>query len=286
VLQDIIGLSREEFTGWVELGGKLLLALGAICYAVGLVIVNAYLLRYGVYSTSLLLSEYVLAGLLWLFLLAVGSVLVAAADRALKDRTGRRRLFIAIGVALRVLAALLLPATLVGLFSGLELLLTDWRTWVVVAVILLTPGYILPHARDCAIDIRGWHASGAKFADFPIDRVSMLCFFCLLAVGSYAHIVYPSFLPMYGGGRPTQVRLVPAPGSAEVFTALALGATPVADEEFALIAETADWLVLARSQSRSMFAAPKSPLRLRRDMVGAIQVGVVQEKAAFSTPHP
>lgn len=286
MLQDIIGLSREEFTGWVELGGKLLLALGGTCYAVGLVIVNAYLFRYGVYSTSLLRSEYVLAGLLWLFLLAVGSVLVAAADRSLKDRTGRRRLFIAISVALRVLAALLLPAALVGLFSGLELFLTDWRTWVIVAVILLTPGYILPHARDCAIDIRGWRSSGAKFADFPIERVAMLCFFCLLAVGSYAHIVYPSFLPMYGGGRPIQVRLVPAPGSAEVFTALALGATPVADEEFDLIAETADWLVLARSQPRSMFTAPKSPLRLRRDMVGAIQVRAVREKAAVSTPHP
>ena len=285
-MQDIVGISRDEFATWVELGGKVLLGIGAICYAVGFVVVNAYLLKYGVYSASLFRTEYVLAGILWLFLLAVASVLVASADKSLKRArlhfAEGRRLLPAIVVALRILLALGTPMVLVGLFSGQDLVPWDWRTWIVVAVILLTPGYIVPHAREFGAELRAWRATGGAFADFPIYGVSMICLFGFLAIGSYAHIAYPSFLPMYGGGRPTVVRLVPVPGSAEVFSAIAVGPATAGGEDFDLIAETSDWLVLARSQPIAMFAAPRSPFRLRRDMVAAIQVRGVQETTPVS----
>ncbi len=79
IVQDIVGISREEFATWVELGGKLLLGIGAICYAVGLVVVNAYLLRYGVYSASLFRTE-----------ICVGSASIRPANKRL-HRTAARQ---------------------------------------------------------------------------------------------------------------------------------------------------------------------------------------------------
>lgn len=55
--------SLEDIKNAVEVIGKVTLGVVAVCYVIGLVVVNVYLNKYGIYSLSLLRLNYISAGI-------------------------------------------------------------------------------------------------------------------------------------------------------------------------------------------------------------------------------
>jgi hypothetical protein len=76
-------LDLEKSKNMIEVAGKLIIGLSALCYVLGLVVINIYLSKYSVYSLSLFRLNYITAGMLALspvlfglitFLIALGLV--------------------------------------------------------------------------------------------------------------------------------------------------------------------------------------------------------------------
>lgn len=76
-------LNLEKSKNLMEVAGKLIIGLSALCYVLGLVVINIYLSKYSVYSLSLFRLNYITAGMLALspvlgglitFLIALGLV--------------------------------------------------------------------------------------------------------------------------------------------------------------------------------------------------------------------
>jgi hypothetical protein len=188
------------------------------------------------------------------------------------DWIAGRRARAAIRIPFVILFAAVMVVVIAQLFTGSDLEAVDWRTRTIVGSVFLMQFLLAPVARAFVLDLRFWRARGRHVGTFPIGRVLVQSWMFLIVVGGYAHYAYPLFLPMYGGGRPALVHLVPAPGSEEVFKALSGDGASADSMNFNLIAETGDWLVLVRPQFGATAVGPKSAIRLRRDTVAAIEV--------------
>src|SRR5262245_59509660 len=71
---EYLGLTRSRIIGFremLETTAKVLVGVSVLGYIIGLLITNMYLRQYGVFHLSFAQFEYVLTGLLWLFLVGL-----------------------------------------------------------------------------------------------------------------------------------------------------------------------------------------------------------------------
>jgi hypothetical protein len=266
---------REELASTAESAAKIAVAVGGISYAVGLIVVNGHLLRYGVHATGALRADYVMAGLLWAVLTAIAFLTILGLARTwsvVREDWRNRRLWLAVVKGLLgttvVPYAFFLPLLVL---SGRQPRFDEWWYWSVVGTLAYSAGCILLARLQLSTSIRKWAEGGWHVGDFPTYEVAFQCFVLLSTVGLYSRVVYPSILPMYGGGRPSIVRLVGAPGSEELFQVSSLSAagSTGAPASVELIAEVDDWLIVRRVDNVDL----SSPvIRLRRDMVVAVEL--------------
>jgi len=138
--------STDELTRTIELCSKVALALIGLSYAIGLIIVNLYLSRFGVFTASLFRVDYVLAGGLWLLLFGIGTLLQAY----VRHRVGifyqrwaarqRVRAVVALltGLGIAVVAGTAVVQHFMSSFDP-----SSQRDWAAVGISLLTPAIVL-----------------------------------------------------------------------------------------------------------------------------------------------
>src|SRR5215470_9529305 len=76
--EEYIGLKRSQITHFrevIEATAKVLVGVSVLSYIIGLLITNMHLRKYGVSHLSFAQFEYVLTGLLWLFLVGLSYVI-------------------------------------------------------------------------------------------------------------------------------------------------------------------------------------------------------------------
>ena len=269
-----MNMNRADLVEWIDLAPKVAFAVGAVAYGAGLLIVNSYLQTYGVYTTSLLRADFVLTGLLWLFILALSSALVVAIASFVPHvkrhwRAGRRvsAVFLAVLCGPGMSGLLVLPASL---FSGSQLNYFDGTTWILIAKIMLPTAAFLWTTRQARSAVSAWRLKKEGLGDFPLSQVTLALVVGLGIPASYARVAYPLFLPTYGGGRPVQVRVFTDTQEASV------RATLRQDEPdpgaFLLVAESGEWLVLAERSSAAIEPRKRVTVRIRREAVTALQV--------------
>lgn len=183
-------------------------ALGVgILYTIGVLIVNLNLGQYGVMSLDLARPEYVMAGLLWLFLTSVAVWSVHSGITQVKRHwTARRRW---LHVIFDGFAVLVIPAgTLVGLgyrpvkdapdwvmFAG-GLLVTGTGAWLYAVVGV---GRVVTKNSSASVGV-----SSMKNLQAVVNAVTL----SLVALGLYAAVIYPDLPREYGGGRRPTVEIV------------------------------------------------------------------------------
>jgi tetratricopeptide (TPR) repeat protein len=183
-----------------------------IIYAMGFVIVNTSLLRYGAYELSVLGTEFLAAGIsysvLTLFVIFFGAVIVNLLAKKVAEKVAKKwEWVILVGAGLLVGAVLLLVVHLItGLFFGVQ-----WRVKVDGAFIW---GYWVALAGGIYIkwlDRRGlWQKLIAPAPKLPEIGKAVLWGILLLLVPllGYGKFVYPSFPKSWGGGSPIYVEFV------------------------------------------------------------------------------
>jgi hypothetical protein len=267
---------RDDLVFVTELLAKVAVVAAGVSYAVGLVVVNGHLLRYGVHATSVLRADYAMAGLLWAVLVGIALLSILGVKQTWyyvkRDWIERRRVLAAVKVVLSIIAvpsALYFPLLVL---TGQQPQFDQWPYWSVVGTIWYSAVGILGGGFQLVVHTRRWIQKGWRVGEFPVYEVAFQCFWLVSTVGLYSRVVYPSILPMYGGGRSAVVRLIPAQGAGDTLRALSLSSDGSAgsDPLVELVAETDDWLILARVVRTAGSKTP--PVRLKRELVAAVEL--------------
>jgi hypothetical protein len=194
------------FTGLARLS---ILAAGAV-YTIGVLIVNLNLGQYGLVSLDLARPEYVMAGLLWLFLvlstaLAIhSSVAFGKRMRKEKPRLWILRLSVIGFFGCTLPAFTILPA--VGYNPG-----TDapwWVNFVGTGLIVASGGALYLGLGAAKEQLGKEPLTSIVSAAASLNRVINFVPLQLLALGLYAAVVFPDIPREYGGGRRATVELV------------------------------------------------------------------------------
>jgi hypothetical protein len=288
-LEEQLGLPLAEIREIVDFSGKILFAALGLAYVAGLLIVNLYLRKYDLVSFGLVRAEYAMAGLLWLALLSMGYGFMAMCQwawRWLRDAFQDRAWF---RLGWRLIATLFLIAAFVTwpieFLSGRVDMLDSWRMWVVAGVVLMMP---VPFPMFFRTLKHGWNAWSARVKGdtskhVPVDDILINAIQVLSGIALYATFAYPVFQPVYGGGKPTVVRVVT---SAEAGVVLIAAGFQVETKgtRVALVAETAEWIVLAPPEAADPVSFKSRPtVRLRQEDVRAV---VSLEEAATKSAAP
>jgi len=202
-----------ELREGIELVSKVIVAMSATAYAVGLVIVSEHAATVGLVDIGLIQSHYVLAGVAWLVLTASGSTVwltIMYCIHMVRRKIALRQ-YLGILVSLMIpLGAVLSTTTIVSLLRDNVEGFKYTSTW---RITLVACGQVLP----VAYVFFGWELWRAWFRDVPLTKwwplVALVAFLgttILLAnsLASYAHRVYPLLSSAYGGGRPIRAMII------------------------------------------------------------------------------
>lgn len=272
-LRRTFGLTSEELARTFELASKIALTMLGLAYVLGLVIVNLYLRRFGFFSAGLLRVEYVMAGVLWLMLFGLGYLFEIFIRRGIESAkyfwANRRRT----KAIIRALASITVPFfallfILLKLFNDFSV--RSSRDWQAVLFIIVTPSVFLNFG---TVLKAGWHHYRKSETDPtsrpPVFMVAVQGVTLLTFLTYYAQAAYPRIHPSYGGGAPSEVRIVASGAAAQVLESATniqpTGAT------FDLIADTGDWLVVTPHEPQHEWPSEsRAAFRIRRDDVVAI----------------
>jgi hypothetical protein len=247
---------------------KAALAFVALSYALGMLIVNVRLQRYGILAMNLVRVQYVMAGTTFLVLNLVGYLSGALCLRVLRSlqtswRTKRR-----IEALFGVLLALVVPVSLAGFtleqLSDYELYLNDWHLWAgIVAVLLMSlASWNLVSAGH--ITFSSWRRGEDDRYSRAHSLIADVSGFLTMLV-LYAFFVYPQIQPAYGGGRPVVAQLVLTTDAPPAVRGLLLGAA--VDKNLStvtVLADTGEYLVVEAG------TRPFQAIAVKKDLVVAV----------------
>jgi hypothetical protein len=196
-----IGLVKDV----LEILGKLLLGLVAICYALGLIVMNSYFSNYGVYSLSLFRLSYVMAGL-W----ALGPVITLVcftllgawlrSEYTVRPPLKRRRfLIVTVLGSILVLAAFIYVLTsLRGPIDYVGLSLTNFALGLLLDGLLAILFLYMLYSESFEVERR-------------LTFISLFIAIFIIVLLTHAVVfgrkVYGAIPPYWGGGMPIQVRI-------------------------------------------------------------------------------
>jgi len=272
ILSRRFGVSAGELREMAELIVRLVVALVAVVYIVGLLIVNLHFRRFDLTSFGLVRSEYGLAGTLWLVVVLVShgfAQLCRSGWSSVRDAGHERRWLKATWHFVMMLLTAI--AFLIWSFDVLTDSVTSfrsWHMWIVVLTILfvsVTPNVLIRSIKQAAI---AW--SSDPDAELPIRALIAQVLTFVASLGIYATFAYPAFPAAYGGGRLLLVRVVLTPEGYAIATRSGFSRDEIGIPA-ALVADTAEWLVIAPPDAATPVTLRSKPtLRLRHDVVRAI----------------
>jgi hypothetical protein len=258
---------------WADIGAKTALGTLTASYVMGLLVVNFHLQQYGLTQFGLLHVEYVITGLVWLFLVAFGGLTakrvwhLTAAQVADRTHPWLARRAMAYFLSMPCLFFVALSFLTDGTLSPFH-----WQGYLVGAGLALQGRF----AMDTWTSLR---RVGSRFRDGSIltekDHSTMyralfdvVGFFFLVPV--YAVVLYPLLSPAFGGAKELDVSMVIKAEQVPVIRALGFSVT---DERVTapvkLIIETPEFL-LVRPPVQKNRARELKAVRIRRDLVDAV----------------
>jgi hypothetical protein len=209
--------SRLSFKDVVDAGSKAIIGVATACFATGLLIVNIWLSRHGVYSSEFVRTEYVLVGAAFISLVIFAGFGLEYFIAGIKYcawlwKQGRRfkSAFSTIAAGFGLIGV---PILLMRILSDGRLDFGHWKIWFVVPILVLA--YF--SARESILFVSKFWTQAttpggvgdSKKLLLHIDDWLFFVFPCLLAsVSLYASLVYPEISPQFGGGHKDRVILV------------------------------------------------------------------------------
>jgi hypothetical protein len=199
----------EALKNGLEVSAKVAVGLVVTLYVFGLIVVNVYLSRYGVYSLSLFRLNYITAGLWGVMFLVLGSLLSVAATVALFKKSGFRtgRRVFDLGSTLAVVGAHVYLALMAG--AVIALFATGQASLVGGFCLCLVSGYTLfewfPMVIETAIEKDEPFAGRLITVIFILFITVIFVGFHLWSVGSFVYGQIPGY---WGGGAPTEAKLL------------------------------------------------------------------------------
>jgi len=274
------------FQNWWQVLSTAVLTIAGLAFVCGFLIVNIRLARFGVYSTGLAKAEYVLAGGLYLFLVAITAAAFHYFRRGLEQAgtlwRERRYLRATWDWLFYAFVFVSVPNYVILTASGYDdkFFLWHWRGLACVLLLASPVAY-------------GYEFRNALFAEWPVtsggDALSsrqqvVRAVSGLIAKGPlvsivihvsvYAHFIYPSLLPAFGGGHRDPLLLVVTQEGAEAAQHLVL---PISKDNRLVgpvepLWESGDELVLLVKTGQGR-AAKANAVRFRRSLyVAAVNV--------------
>lgn len=267
---------------------KALPALGigaaSICFILGLLIVNLYLGKYGIYSSEFARTDYILVGAIFISLIFIVGACFKIIDQQYKwvtDRWNNKQYVRAIVVA--ILALTLVMGALYMIF-GLLIVTSKFASLkevvipISIVVFIFVCGYAFYSKVVSVIQI-------AKLSQQKEDKtlsnevLDSLIIIPTLIFGiiMYATAVYPNISPAWGGGYKAPVMLVPTTRGLEVSKTLSL---PIIHRQTMV----GPIKVLTESEKELIILVPDSisgkelAIRLNRDMFDAAQTISLENK--------
>jgi hypothetical protein len=210
----------------------------SLTYVMGLIIVNSFLLTFGVRTVTLLSIEYISAGLPLALLF-----LVAGLTAALFSRKQQRM----VGQIATLVVALLLLGLIMLYVTNLEDYLKTLRTTGIIFVLLTLV---------CFAIIKDFNHYLQKHRERLPFRSSIygLILLVLVVVSStfYGRTVYNDILPTIGGGAESTISLITDAANASVLAALVPMQSELQTEPIQLIRETNESYLILRSDDSSI----------------------------------
>jgi len=262
----------DSFRPLIESVAKLTLAISVLLYSIGLFISNLYFQQFGLTGYSRIRAQYILVGLLWLLLVAVGGIIrVALFDagrtvvRNWKSGTVPRfALFRRVVRDLFSVVAVLFIG--VNVFTQLGARSLSTRDYCMIALTVAI-NFLSLRLLASAIyhNATGSKSPNPRFGD-PLVIVSN-CGLVLTTLVLYSFVVFPSLDQSLGGGRLHKIELLLKPERSLHLKQLGLDVTkdgrlgPVL-----LVSESSDGFLVTRSQS---ILEPHEAYRVSRDSVEA-----------------
>ena len=264
----------------VKVISSVVIAAVAVCFSVGLLIVNLRLARHGVFGAGFVKTEYVLAGALFFFLSAFVYCAMLIVENKLKtarsNLQGKRRVKAILYLVLACIVALSFPVIVITAFCNYELTLLSWRAWVVLAILLPVPLHVsnlfvpvskfwsqLTSNTSRELPTMDWR-SHIHEALYPI-------FYFITVISLYATYAYPYLSPAFGGGKKDAAIVYVERATVPLLRTLQM---PIAQDSLAIgpliiLSESETELILLPSDDGKKKAGIRA-IRFRKDLAEAV----------------
>lgn len=208
-----------------------LLAIGltTTCFVLGLVILNIYLAKYGVYPSAFVRSEFILIGVVFIFFVAVTRILVEyilPSTEKISSLWKEKKYFkLLVEIFLGISMSALLTA---GILSNFSLNSNDWsfKDMSLSIPILFLLGELFKTTFIRIVSLaQGLSIEQPKKSPLLLSQMHDLLVsipLIILFVSFYAYFTYPHVSSALGGGYRSQVVLTPTARGLEVSQSLAL----------------------------------------------------------------
>ncbi len=287
----------------IESAAKLTIAISALAYAVGLLIVNVHLNRFGISNFGLGQVQYVMTGFVWLVITGTAYLPVFSLTTILKSTRFKNGLALAPRIVFAVMFALaagFLSIQLTAFMS--ERRFYDWsRTYLIAALTPLVSSTFSFFVFSGDARLRRKHSHVKEF-DVRLLRLIPTLFVAplhLMLVCLYALSVYPTLSTAFSGGKPQLVMLVTKVDQSDIFKSFnfptdiitrRVGPVTMAFEtdDFVLLLPTANSPAASLSQLKAPFRIPTTDffsnevsettavqvrlrsIRIRKDLIDSI----------------
>jgi hypothetical protein len=256
--------SRTALKEWIDIASRIGVAILVLTYVVGLFVVNFHLRTFGFTLFTLVHVEYVLAGWVWLFLVAVSVSAIRyvpqATVRIWKTNRGASRVFLVASELVLVLGAV---GFLLEVLTNDSEVLMHKKSWLMVVVLwssgLFFRGLVVTTTKRLLVLSNEANKPAESFFWTMLSPI-----FAVTLISMYAELVFPNFSQTLGGG---ELRVVTLVVGADKMPVLKAAGIDFKDEHVSqpvkLVVEFDDSILL---QPANTTAA----IRVKRDLIEAI----------------
>jgi hypothetical protein len=275
----------DSWRDTVEVASKVGVAAIAVAYIVGLLVLNFHIRKYGIYYLSFLQIEYVMAGILWAFLVGLiycFSYLVLYRIKTSfneERQKGIKRVWQIGWQVTKVLFALFALFSslsfVLSILSDNELTMFKQSNWKVVGVLILNAAALSmvgTKMRDATKHFLSGQQTeeidgAAKRASFFDVFYNVALFVSMLSF--YSNSVFPHLSPVFGGGKKQKAEFIIKPEEVETINIIGIQMEPNSRHlgPLEVIFEASDFFSIAPPLGFNNNKV--KALRIRKDMIDA-----------------
>ena len=250
------------------------LGIAGLCFVIGLLIVNIRLVRYGIYSSGFIRTEYILVGAFCIFILAFMRVAmsfgISIAKNAWDALLKRSYVLASAKLILSIPFLILMPIFALLFLCSFNLDLLSWNIWVMLGILFIGNHYmdelysgllsIGDHVKKSSDQENGANNRTSQLIDIFLPLLYLIIWLTL-----YANYVYPNISPAMGGGHRDKVLVAPTQAGIVIFRNIGF---PFSSDSLSV----GPIEILTESQDEIVLLLPDGSLKHESYHVSAIRV--------------